>query len=706
MISIAATFTADLIAAPLEFWCRELGWPDQTAFTPYNQVFQTLLDPAGLFATNTQGANIVLLRLEDWAALDEQDLHDTAARFAEAVHTASARGTTPLLVCFCPPRQTASADTQARVAHLEHQIVSAIQGLPAVHVLPASEQAHAYPVAKYDDPAAEQLGHVPYTQEMFSALATLLARTLHALRTPPYKVLVLDCDNTLWQGTCAEDGPEGIRVIPPYHALQEFALARQREGFLLCLCSKNNEEDVREAFRLNPGMPLQWDHLVSWRINWESKGPNLLSLSEELNVGLDSFIFLDDDPKECGEVQAARPDVLALPLPHTPEQIPAYLQHIWAFDRLRVTAEDRQRTASYQQQAERSHLERQSTSLEQFLAELQLQVIITPVPPEQMPRAAQLTQRTNQMNASTRRRSEAEIAALTGQGAVCLTVDVQDRFGEYGLVGVIVYRTTAESVLVDTFLLSCRALGRGVEHRMLAYVAGVAEQQGKPYVDVPFIPTRKNKPAADFLQYLPEVEERPASEGMVLRAPAARLLSLQFCPAEPGPVAASTLAEVSPDASQRARIDYGRIAQSLSTAEQVQAATAGERRERSPQPLAAKEAPRTSQEARLASLWAEVLHVDAVGVHDDFFDLGGHSLVAVQLFSRVQEQLGVTLSMDLIYNGQLTVASMAAAIEAQELGNYSEEELNALLAEMESLSDEEVRALLAREQDGAAQGQS
>ena len=178
-------------------------------------------------------------------------------------------------------------------------------------------------------------------------------------------------------------------------------------------------------------------------------------------------------------MQSGCPEVLTLTLPADPAEIPEFLRHVWAFDHLRVTEEDRHRTELYAQQVERGRAEKQAGSLSEFLASLQLEVRIAPMTPEQLPRVAQLTERTNQMNFTTVRRSESEIHELLDSGgAECLTVDVSDRFGSYGLTGVMIFAHTPEALAVDTFLLSCRALGRGVEHRMLARLGEIARERG------------------------------------------------------------------------------------------------------------------------------------------------------------------------------------------------------------------------------------
>src|SRR5204862_373136 len=175
----------------------------------------------------------------------------------------------------------------------------------------------------------------------------------HALLRPAHKVIVLDCDNTLWAGVCGEDGAKGIRLDPPFQSLQKFMRAQHEAGMLLCLCSKNNEEDVNEVFAQRLDMPLRREHLISSRLNWLSKSENLKSIAQELGLGLDSFIFVDDNPVECAEVEANCPEVLTVQLPEDPQQIPQFLRHCWVFDHLTRTAEDIKRGEMYRQNRQR-----------------------------------------------------------------------------------------------------------------------------------------------------------------------------------------------------------------------------------------------------------------------------------------------------------------------------------------------------------------
>ena len=708
-LAVSATFTAEPIKETLSFWMDELGLDLEIKFAPYNQVFQQLLDPSSVLAKNRNGVNVVLVRPEDWLRFSDSRGPSLEALEANVQHLVSCLRwsaesfASPLLVCICPAspgflQHPGHPDFLRRMGDF---VESSLRGLGVVRLLGLSELNDLYPVEEWHDPHGDELGHVPYTPWFFIALGTLLARKIHAARMTPYKVIALDCDETLWQGICGEDGPEGVVIDPSRRALQEFMVAQHEAGMLLCLCSKNNEEDVVETFQLHPEMPLRLEHFVARRINWEAKSDNLRDLAAELDLGLDSFIFVDDNPEECAEVEAGRPEVLTIPLPDRAGEIPRFLKHTWAFDHLRITDEDRNRTALYTQRIERRRLERQASSLAEFIASLKLEVRIDAMSPEQLPRVSQLTRRTNQMNLTTIRRSENEIRTLLRSGrAECLTVDVSDRFGSYGLTGVVIFEPGAEAIRVDTFLLSCRVLGRGVEHRVLARLGEIARERGLGRVDVPFVPTQRNRPALLFLESVGAEHRRESAEGLLFRFPADYASRITYAPERarphaPGGTEAGTEPAGPPDGES---VDFVRIASELCDVERIAEHVRRHSRDTTPTP-GASAAPRTELENRLADLWAELLARPAVGVHDNFFDLGGHSLLAVQLLSRVRQDFDVDLSLEIVYGSAFTVAEMAKAIELHQIEQAGAEQYNTILEELEGLSEEEVKALLAREQD-------
>jgi FkbH-like protein/FkbM family methyltransferase len=513
-IAIAATFTAGLIEEPLAFWMQELGIQSRIEFAPYNQVFQELLNPSSLMSGNDDGINVVLIRLEDWSKFKDnsikvtlsvkeyEEIEHNVQDFIRALKSATERSGFTWIVGVCPAssRITGNKDHSEFFRQMEARIALELSDIRGVYIVTTSDLNTLYPISKYDDPLSDKIGHIPFTPEFFVSLATMIARRIFTIRSKPYKVIVLDCDQTLWKGICGEDGHDGVEIDTPHRKLQEFMIERHNAGMLLCLCSKNNEEDVIQVFDCHLEMSLQLDHIVSWRINWKSKPENLKSLASELHLGLDSFILIDDNPIECAQVQAECPEVLALCLPEKPNDIPRFLNHIWAFDNLKVTTEDKKRTEFYRQNIERDRFQGKYLTFSDFLAGLELSVRISKISDSQISRVAQLTQRTNQFNFTTIRRSERDIQKLCqSEELECLVVEVNDRFGDYGLVGVIMFRAFRKTLEVETFLLSCRALGRGVEHHMIQELGRIAIERGKSAIDVRYVPTRRNQPALDFL---------------------------------------------------------------------------------------------------------------------------------------------------------------------------------------------------------------
>jgi FkbH-like protein len=742
-LAVAATFTAEPLAGALDFWMRELDLPARIELASYDQVFQQLLDPASLLSTNGHGVNVVLLRWEDWVRqhllaggaprLAEPavlaGVERTAGELTAALAQAAGRSAVPWLVVLCPPSPGAAgvAPFATLCRNLSERARAALGGVANLDLVAPEELAELFPGADLHDPYADEIGHVPYTPAGFAALGTLVSRRIHALTSPPAKVLVLDCDQTLWRGVCGEDGPLGVVLDPARRRLQELAVAQQQAGMLLCLCSKNQEEDVWSVFDRRPEFPLRREHLTAWRISWERKSESLASLARELNLGLDSFVLIDDNPVECAEVRANCPQAVVLELPAEEEEITRTLRHFWAFDRRRTTAEDRERTVLYRQMLDRERHRREAGSFQQFLAELGLEIDLAelaplapgapdapgaPGGPERLERAAQLTQRTNQFNASTRRRSAAEIRQLLDSGVLeGRVVHVRDRFGDYGLVGLLLFAARGEALAVDTLLLSCRVLGRGVEHRLLAELGEIALRRGLVRVEVEAVPTAKNLPVFEFLRGLAGAagaSEQPAAGGSLFRLTAAAARAVVFVPAgaaesEVPAAAAQAGRPASSSAAAVARSRrLGRIAAELWDLGEIERRIAQAAR-RAPAGPGSSEPPRGATEETLAAIFGAVLGVESVGRGDSFFDLGGHSLLGTVLLSRVRDAFGTALPVVRLFQAP-SVAALAAAIEQDggrpaaaapdRIVRISPVELDAEPVDVDRLSDDQVQALL------------
>jgi len=403
---------------------------------------------------------------------------------------------------------------------------------------------------------------------------------------------------------------------------------------------------------------LRREHLAAWRINWESKSNNLMALARDLELGLDSFIFLDDNPVECADVRSNCPDVLAL-------QMPVSLDQVWAFDRRQTggagaTDEDRRRTRLYQENAQRQQFRERTGSLRDFIAGLDLRVTITDMTDADLGRASQLTYRTNQFNFTTVRRSEPEIRAfLQRTDTRGLVVRVSDRFGDYGLVGVVLYETRADRLAVDTLLLSCRVLGRGVEHAVVAELGRRALAAGKRFVELPYRPTAKNAPAREFLARL-----GPDGPGGAFVAD--RLAALTYDADAGAPNAAPP--EPERDArSDRSAPAFGaaalqRIAEGPGDIAHITRAIEERRRAQDSAEVAGDDAPVTagSLEAALLGIWRLVLG-RRVGLSDNFFEVGGTSLRAVQVIATIKKELKWDLSIVTLFECP-TVTLLAARL--------------------------------------------
>ncbi|WGP11703.1 SDR family NAD(P)-dependent oxidoreductase [Streptomyces sp. SH5] len=560
---VSATFTAQPIEGALRFWSGHLGLELGVEFTDYGQIFQQLLDANSEFGTNRQGCNLLLLRLQDWPG---DELSRVTEDFAAAVSSFAGRSRVPLVVLLCPASPGAVEDeTRAdALAAAERTLRAALEPVAGVHLLDWDHFGRLYRVDGHHDAMREELGHIPYTPQAYTALATVAMRAVRALLRPPAKVLVLDCDNTLWRGVCGEDGAEGVVLEEGHLRLQRWALGLRERGVLLALASKNVEQDVEAVFE-REDMVLRPEHIAARRVNWEPKSLNMAALAEELGLGLDAFVFFDDNPVETAEMAAAHPQVLTLTLPGDAAAFPALLDHLWVFDQLDVTAEDGRRADYYRAGQERDRFRRSAMDYSAFIEGLGLDIAIAEATAEQIPRVSQLTYRTNQFNTTAVRRTESEIRGLADEGGTCWATVVSDRFGDYGLVSVAFTRGEGDALVVDGLMMSCRVLGRGVEHQVLAHLGEQALRGGYDRLDVPFRPTERNAPVRRFLDSVAGDHAEPESAGsgengasgspdgaLVYRLPAEEAAAVTFRPVDPAEQEEPSAAEAEPSGQDRA----------------------------------------------------------------------------------------------------------------------------------------------------------
>lgn len=671
-VAIAATFTAEGLEAPLAFMLEAAGLAPQLAFAPYHQVFQELLTPGSVLSRNDRDVGVVLLRLEDFIRDAEPGVDRAAtvvrvaSELADAFRQQRQRVSQPLLVFLLPASPSLEPSLAAAVDEQTVKLAASIEALPNVAAFGSDAIDALCPTTRHD-PVADRLAHIPYTDDWFGALAIVVARQVHMRKVAAHKVLVLDCDNTLWRGVVGEDGVAGIGFDEGFLAVQRFAIEAESKGALVCIASKNAEADVLRVFDERPDMLLARRHVVAHRINWELKSANLRSLARELNLGLDSFVFLDDNPVECGLMQEMLPEVVTLQL-KSPEAAASLLANLWTFDKASVTQEDARRTEMYRQNAEREQLESSAADIGAFLASLQLQIEVGAPAEDDWARVSQLTQRTNQFNFTTRRRSEAEMRAL-GQGTTVRSVRVRDRFGDYGLVGIFVTTEAADALEVDTLLLSCRVLGRGVEHEMLASVGRLALARGKPLVRLRLIRTPKNEPALAFAESVVGAFRREVDGGVVWDVPADRAAAIVHRAGEDAPeVIAARKADAAkaPKAAAPTLLGrsarYARLATELTSgAAVVSALRASTRGVRGA--ATAGTMPRSATERSLVALWEELLSLSGIGIDDDFFALGGTSLQAARMIAELAHRRGVALPLTTIVEAP-TIRAFATRVDS------------------------------------------
>lgn len=364
-------------------------------------------------------------------------------------------------------------------------------------------------------------GKAPYTPAFFDEFARRFALATRGFGSYFYKAVALDCDNTLWGGIIGEDGLSGIELDPydypgnVYWAVQQQLRQLESQGMLLCLCTKNNAADADEVFAKHPSAVLKDEHFAAKKVNWVPKVVNLQALAKELNLGQESFIFIDDSDFELEAVRTQLPQVKVFQVPKKLSDYPAMLREVAALCLAGgLSAESKSKTKQYKQLALAAAAQESFASQEDYLRSLGLKVHIHRDAREQIARIAELTQKSNQFNLTTRRYTSGEITALMNRpNTTVYSFDVSDRFGECGITGVIVVDFAAEHATVDAFLMSCRVIGRDVEFAVWRAVLDDARKLGKRGLSAAYCPSAKNAQVSDFFDRLGMSKVEESSEG-------------------------------------------------------------------------------------------------------------------------------------------------------------------------------------------------
>lgn len=318
------------------------------------------------------------------------------------------------------------------------------------------------------------------------------------------KCIVLDLDNTLWGGIVGEDGIEGIKLGPipegrPFMEFQKYLLSLFNRGIILAINSKNNLDDALQVFREHPYMILKEKHFAAMKINWTDKISNMKAIAEEINIGMDSLVFIDDDKLNREMINDALPEVFVVDLPDDPSLYLNTIMNLNEFNALQITDEDRKKGIMYAERRSRKVFQETTTDITGYLKGLEMVATIKKANFFSIPRISQLTQKTNQFNMTTRRYLEEDIKELSDdENFLVASIKVEDKFGDNGLTGVAIVKKDLDKWEIDTFLLSCRVIGRNIEKSLLAYIVEQANKENVKEISAEFIPTKKNAPAKNF----------------------------------------------------------------------------------------------------------------------------------------------------------------------------------------------------------------
>ncbi len=348
------------------------------------------------------------------------------------------------------------------------------------------------------------LGDIKLKWDYLPDLANAYLAYIKPLMSINKKCIVLDLDNTLWGGTIGEDSLQGIKLGPtpegrPFHEFQQVLLSLCKRGILLAINSKNNREEALEVFKTHPHSVLKEEHFASIQINWDDKIANLKTISRELNIGFDSLVMIDDDPFIREMIESSLPEVTVVNFPSDSSLLVQTLMDSTDFGTLQLTSEDLAKSSAVTAEKKRIELREKISGLTDYLKTLGVTISIESPNSYNIPRIAQLTQKTNQFNMTTHRYLEAEIEQLSkNPNFLILAIDAKDKFGSYGIIGVAIVEKNKSFWQIDTFLLSCRALGRNIETAMLAQIIHLAQKMKIEMLVAPFISTEKNEPANGF----------------------------------------------------------------------------------------------------------------------------------------------------------------------------------------------------------------
>lgn len=526
-LAILSTFTVDLMKPCLVVEGATRGLLLDLWLAPFGQIEQQAFDPNSLLYQEPRDMVLILPRLEDlipeliyrFVSHSSEQLAAALENLVGRLKKAVARireqtGSTVIISNFTAPSWLAAGTVEGSltfsqssfIQSLNNALAAACAAIPGTVLFDAARVAVEVGLSRWTDERMTFLAKAPLSLEAMSAFSAAFAKRLCSLHVTPKKCLVLDLDNTLWGGVLGEAGIDGIALGPDYPGnvfvdFQQRILALRDCGILLAVASKNNEADAIQALDQHPACLLHRKDFSAFQVHWEDKATSLRRIAQTLNIGIDALVFFDDNPTERAWIREQMPEVTVIDVPASPLGYAKALAECGCFDLPALVAEDLKRAEVYQQEAVRQEALTQAGSLDDFLKGLDMSLTVGQVDGSTLPRAVQLLGKTNQFNLTTRRHDLQQVQTMLAGGAVALWFRVQDKFGDNGLVGILIAIPGSDTVTwhLDSFLMSCRVIGRRVETAMLAVLEQMLIAQGGKTLTAEFIPTAKNLPAARFL---------------------------------------------------------------------------------------------------------------------------------------------------------------------------------------------------------------
>jgi len=530
-LGIVHTYTSELLEPWLQFAATLNGLTLETYHAPYGVTLQEATSTSGL-ARHQPDITLLMLRKEDLhpalslpiSTIPAAERGEIAGEFCSALVSLVTRFrnaiTGQIVISLLPDLNAPGLglydsmagqsemrwwnELKGAIADAMREHINGVTLLDMEQLMLDSGRRHFF------DHRLWYASTFPFSPEGCFRFALACSDIAASLYPPRAKVIALDADNTLWGGVLGEDGVDGIELGPEYPGrafidFQKRLISYQQRGFLLVLCSKNNPQDVDEVLREHPHQLLRHEHFVAERVNWLPKTDNLKSLAGELNLGLDAFIFVDDSDHECAAVRHSLPEVEVVQVPSRANEIPFCLDSLARLEITSLTAEDLEKTAMYAREKRRksrlAELTAEGGSVDDYLLSLEMCMTVRVDSASHLPRLAQLTQKTNQFNLTTRRYTEQDIARMIDDpGTSVYQFSLADTFGDSGVVGLaIITRDNQGRADIDSFLMSCRVIGRSAELAFLSRIIDCLEAEGVETLTARYIPTRKNAPVANFL---------------------------------------------------------------------------------------------------------------------------------------------------------------------------------------------------------------